>query len=184
MEESKDFIIGTELPGVYIIKRPIYQDPRGFFRETFRKTDLDNRLGFNFNPQQANHSRSQKATLRGIHIAPWHKLVTVMHGQVQQVIVDLREESETFGQSLSVIMGEGNFISVLVPQLCGNAFLVLSDMADYTYLTTDYWAPGKEKNVAYNDKDLAIDWQITNPIVSEKDLANPSVRDVFATKFS
>ena len=133
-----DYIEETKLPGVFIIKRPKFEDPRGFFRETFRKKDLDKRLGFEFNPVQANHSRSEKGTLRGIHIAPWHKLVTLIRGNVQEVVVDLREGSETFGEYISLNLGEDNFASIFMPANCGNAFLTLSDVADYQYLTTHY----------------------------------------------
>jgi len=76
-EQNQDYITETELAGVFIIERPVHGDERGFFRELYRKTDLDTRLGFSFEPVQTNHSRSEKNILRGIHIAPWNKLVTV-----------------------------------------------------------------------------------------------------------
>lgn len=182
-KDGEDFIETTALDGVVIINRPQFGDDRGFFREIFRKNDLDARLGFEFNAPQANHSRSPQNTLRGIHIAPWHKLVTCIRGQVQQVVVDTRPESPTFGQHISVLLGEDNFKSVLIPAGCGNAFLVLSDIADYVYLATDYWAPGKEQDLKWNDSDLGIKWQTDSPIVSEKDTNNPSLKDVFPEKF-
>lgn len=178
-EETQDYIEEREIKGVLLIKRPAFPDDRGFFRETFRKKDLDNKLGFEFNPVQANHSRSQKNSLRGIHIAPWNKLVTVLRGQVQQVVVDLRKDSETFGKHISIILGEDNWYSLFIPKGVGNAFLVLSEEADYHYLTTDYWEVGREKNVAFDDPDLNISWQTKDPILSEKDLHNPSVKEVF-----
>lgn len=174
-----DYIEETEIPGVLIIKRSVFEDDRGFFRETFRKNDLEEKLGIEFNLLQANHSRSQRGTLRGIHIAPWYKLVTVFRGQVQQVVVDTRENSPTFGKYISIILGEKNWVSVLIPPMCGNAFLTLSDIADYNYLTTDYWAPGVEKAIIYSDSDLAINWEIDRPILSEKDLRNPTFEEVF-----
>lgn len=180
MEE--DYIEESEINGVFIVKRPVFSDDRGFFRETFRKEDLEKRLGYEFNPMQANHSRSQKGSLRGIHIAPWHKLVTVFRGQVQQVVVDLREDSPDFGKHLSLTLGEDNWYCVFIPKGCGNAFLVLSDEADYNYLTTDNWAPGREKNVSYNDPDIGITWQDENPTLSEKDLNNPSLKEAFPGK--
>lgn len=178
-----DYIKPTELAGVYLIERPCFGDERGFFRELYRKADLDARLGFEFTPVQANHSRSQKNTLRGIHIAPWHKLVTVYRGNVQQVVVDTRPNSLTFGQHLSINLGEDVFHSVFIPAGMGNAFAVTSEVADYCYLTTDYWAPGKETYVNYADPNLNIQWQIPTPTVSETDQKHPTLREIFPEKF-
>lgn len=174
---SDDFIKDTEIPGVFIIARPTFYDERGFFRETFRKNDLDNKLGYEFNPVQANHSRSEKGSLRGIHIAPWNKLVTVTSGKVQQIVVDLRKNSPTFGKHISVDIGENEWISVYIPAFCGNAFLVLSDEANYTYLTTDYWEAGKEKAVIYNDLNINIKWELPDEelVLSDKDQQNQSL---------
>ncbi|MBI2596180.1 dTDP-4-dehydrorhamnose 3,5-epimerase [Candidatus Daviesbacteria bacterium] len=174
-----NFIKETELNGVFIIARPTFEDERGFFRESFRKRDLDKRLGYEFNPVQSNHSRSKKGVLRGIHVAPWHKLATVISGAVQQVVVDLRKKSPTFGQHISMLINEENRISLCIPAGCGNAYLVLSDGVDYTYLTTDYWSAGKELGIIYNDPKLNIKWEIDSPILSEKDLENPPVSEIF-----
>src|SRR5262245_36564295 len=126
-----DFIETTKIKGVLIIKRPVFGDERGFFQEIYRKKDLEKKLGYEFNPVQGNHSRSTKNVLRGIHIAPWDKLVTVLKGEIQQVVVDLREDSETFKQYVSVNISENNRVAVFVPKNCGNAFLIKSDEADY-----------------------------------------------------
>ncbi len=174
---DNDYIEETNINGVYVIKRPVHGDARGFFRETFRKKDLDNKLGYEFNPVQANHSRSEKGVLRGIHAAPWNKLVTVTRGQVQQVVVDLRKDSPDFGKHFSIILGEENFVSVYIPAKLGNAFLVLSEDADYNYLTTNYWAPGKELAVIYSDPELNIKWELENPTLSDKDLQNPTLKE-------
>ncbi len=181
--EEKDYIKETEIQGVYIIERPSFGDERGFFRELYRKTDLDLKLGFEFNPVQANHSRSQLNTLRGIHIAPWHKLISVYRGSVQQVIVDVRPDSPTFGKHISIDLGEDNFRSVFIPAGLGNAFAVTSEVADYCYLTTDYWAAGKETYVNYADADLGIKWQVSEPIVSEADKLHPALREAYPEKF-
>lgn len=183
-ENISDYIKETELSGVFIIERPIFGDDRGFFRELYRKSDLDKRLGFEFNPVQTNHSRSQINTLRGIHIAPWHKLVSVYRGSVQQVVVDVRPGSPTFSQHISINLGEDNFRSVFIPSGMGNAFAVTSEAADYCYLTTDYWSVGAETYVNYNDPDLAIPWQTSTPIVSKDDTKHPLLREVFPEKFN
>lgn len=177
-----DFIEETKIKGVVVIKRPIFGDPRGFFRETFRKEDLEKRLGFSFEIVQANHSRSKQNVLRGVHRAPWHKLITVTKGQVQQVVIDLREDSPTFGKVLNLSLGESNLASVFVPAFCGNAYLVLSETADYVYLTNDYWEKGKEIGLKYNDPDLNIKWDSNNPILSPKDLENKSFKEIFSNK--
>ncbi len=181
--DENDYIEETELKGVFIIKRPTFDDDRGFFRELYRKTDLEKRLGFTFDPVQPNHSRSQKDTLRAIHVATWHKLVTVMRGEAQQLVADLREDSPTFGQHITINIGESNRACVFIPAGCGNGFLALSEGVDYCYLTTDYWSPGKEKYVIYNDPDLNIAWQTQNPIVSTKDLQGKKLREIFSSKF-
>ena len=183
MDQTNDFIKETKLAGVFVIERPTFDDPRGFFREFYRKNDLENRLGFEFNPAQANHSHSSKNTLRGIHVAPWHKLVTVANGEVQQIVVDFRKDSPTFGQYESIIMGEKNRNAVFVPAGCGNAFLVTSEQADYIYLATDYWEPGKELYAIYNDPNLNIEWLSKTPLVSEKVLQNKPVKELFPDQF-
>lgn len=175
-----DYIKETKLAGVFILARPTFSDDRGFFRETFRKEDLEKKLGYEFNPVQANHSRSKKGVLRGIHVAPWHKLVTVISGEVQQVVVDLRKESPTLGQHISMLINEENKISLCIPAGCGNAYLVLSDEVDYTYLTTDYWTPGREIGIKYDDKQLEIKWEIDHLVLSEKDLQNESLNEVIS----
>ncbi|EKD90374.1 MAG: dTDP-4-dehydrorhamnose 3,5-epimerase [uncultured bacterium] len=117
--------------------------------------------------------------MRGIHIAPWDKLVTAVSGKVQQVVVDLRKDSPTFGKYVSVDMGEENWVSVFIPAGCGNSFLVLSEQADYTYLATDYWEAGKEKSIIYNDPKIGISWELPNEelLLSDKDLENPTLEE-------
>jgi dTDP-4-dehydrorhamnose 3,5-epimerase len=181
MNIQNDFITETKLEGVFIIKRPTFEDPRGFFREFYRKNDLETRIGFSFDPAQANHSHSIKDTLRGIHIAPWHKLITVTHGAVQQIVVDTRVDSPTFAQYESITLNDQ--IAVFVPAGCGNGFLATTEEADYIYLATDYWSPGKELYLLYNDPDVKIQWETHNPIVSEKDLQNKPLRNLFPEKF-
>ncbi len=180
----EDYISETNLPGLLVIQRPTFADDRGFFREAFRKADLEARFGQSIDFVQANHSRSIKNTLRGVHIAPWHKLINVTRGEVQVVVVDARPESATFGQHFSTVIGDSNRTAIFIPAGFGNSFAVLSDEADYIYLTTDYWAPGKEFTVRYNDPDLNIAWQVEQPVVSERDLTCPSWRETFPQKFA
>lgn len=178
MASAESFIEPTSLPGVYLIKRPKFDDERGFFHEIYRHSELHQISGLDFKPLQANHSHSNRSTLRGIHIAPWHKLVTVLHGEVQQVVVDARRDSPTFGQYLSVILNDQDPQTVLIPGGCGNAFLVLSKIAEYMYLTSEEWTPNREVSLAYNDPDLNIAWQLSELTVSERDRNNKHLRDL------
>lgn len=177
-----DNIKETEIPGVILIKRPVFSDDRGFFHETFRKNDLEKFTGKPFEIVQQNHSRSVKDTLRGIHVAPWSKLVYVTRGEVQEVVIDLRKDSPTFAKVISVNLGEENKYALFIPPECGNAFLVLSEDCDYIYLVSDYWAPGKERGIIWNDPDLKINWQTESPILSEKDQKNSSLQEIFPNK--
>lgn len=168
----------TKIEGVYKIMRPTISDERGFFHEVFRKNELEEFLGSEFKVVQSNHSRSNKGVLRGIHIATWNKLVTAISGKVQEVVVDTRKNSPTFGQYESFVLGEeGDQFSIFVPFGCGNSFMSLTDVADYNYLVDDYWAPGKEVGVKYDDLDLNIKWMIDQPILSEKDQTNLSFKE-------
>jgi dTDP-4-dehydrorhamnose 3,5-epimerase len=173
----KSKIETTEIKGVLIISRDTFEDDRGFFRETFRLNDLEEALQQKFNIVQQNHSRSVKGTLRGIHIAPWNKLVYCVSGSVQEVIVDLRVGSASFGKHISINIGEDQKFAVFIPKGCGNAFQVTSDRTDYTYLTDDYWEAGKELAIAWDDPDLKIDWQIKSPKLSEKDKQNLTLKE-------
>lgn len=180
-----EFIKPTSIKDVLFIARPKFGDDRGFFRETFRKNELEEALGYPVDFVQGNHSYSRKGTLRGIHQAPWHKLITVTRGKIQAVLVDLRPDSNTFGKYESIILGEPDFGSIFVPAWIGNSFLVLSDEVDYVYSVTDYWAPGKEETVKYNDADIAVKWEMPEAdlIVSDRDKEAKTLREIFPNKF-
>lgn len=173
-------IFPTLITGLFRIERPTFPDDRGFFRETLRRTELEAVLGNSFNIKQMNHARSTKDTLRGIHVAPWNKLVYVTSGKVQAVVVDLREDSDTFGQYESFILGDDNKSSIFIPKGVGNSYLVLSDVADYTYLTDEEWAPNKEFGIMWNDPTIGVKWELTGePLLSDRDTQNPSFKERF-----
>jgi dTDP-4-dehydrorhamnose 3,5-epimerase len=162
------------IDGLLQISRPVFPDDRGFFKEIIRTSEIEKILGKEFIIKQANHSRSTKNTLRGIHIAPWNKLIYVVKGKVQAVVADCRKDSATFGKHESIIIGEENKSSIFIPAGCGNSYLVLSEDADYIYLTDQEYAPNLEKSIAWNDSTLAIKWQLEGePLLSEKDKMNP-----------
>src|SRR3989344_7575842 len=168
----------TILPGVFKIKRQTFSDDRGFFREVARLTELEKITGQTFNAKQLNHARSAKFTLRGIHAAPWNKLIYVVSGEIQCVLVDLREDSPTFGRHESFFIGNNDKSALFLPAWVGNSYLVLSENADYIYLTDQEWKEGLEKSVIWNDPDLAIDWKLKGkqPMLSERDKTNPAFR--------
>ncbi|MGI8419228.1 MAG: dTDP-4-dehydrorhamnose 3,5-epimerase family protein [Candidatus Levyibacteriota bacterium] len=175
-----NFITPSSLQNVLQIKRPTIIDDRGFFRESVRTSAIEKEIGTPFVVVQANHARSTKNTLRGIHSAPWNKLIYVPRGIVQSVIVDLRKDSPTFGKHESFIIGEEDRTSIFVPAGCGNAYLVLSDDADYTYLTDQEWTPDKEYGIAWDDPTLGISWKFdTEPILSERDKNNLTFQERF-----
>lgn len=177
-----DSIQKTEIDGVLIVSRPVFPDGRGFFHEVFRKNELEEAIGREFNIVQQNHSHSVKNTLRGIHVAPWSKLIYSSKGLVQTVIVDLREDSVTFKKWISIPLGEETKSAVFVPPGCGNAFLTISDDLDYIYLVDDYWAADKEYGIIWNDPDLNIKWQTDFPILSDKDQNNLTFKEKFPDK--
>ena len=180
--EQNSPITRTSIPGLILINRPTHSDDRGFFREPARIKEIEEAAGISFNVAQMNHARSSKNTLRGIHVAPWNKLVYVTSGIVKEVIVDLREDSQTFGKYESFTFGEDNRSSIFIPKGMGNSYLVLSEVADYVYLTDQEWAPNKEIGIIWNDPELRIDWGIEAPVLSPKDQQNPSLAEVFPGK--
>lgn len=174
----------TSIPGLLVIQRPTFPDDRGFFKEVGRIREIEEAAGVKFVVAQMNHARSAKNTLRGIHAAPWNKLIYVTRGKVQAVIVDLRADSPTFGKHESFVIGDENRSSIFIPKGCGNSYVVLSDDADYVYLTDQEFEPNKEITIVWNDPTLNIDWQIEGqPIISERDRNALALKKLFPDKF-
>ncbi len=169
-------IIETDLPGVLRLKLSAYADERGFFMESFRASWLD---GFSF--VQDNHSRSIKHTLRGLHYQlahPQGKLVRVIKGEVFDVAVDIRGGSPTFGQWTSCLLNEDERELFWVPPEFAHGFLVMTDTAEFQYKCTDYYTPGDEYGIRWDDPTLAIDWPgTTEPVLSAKDESAPLLAD-------
>jgi dTDP-4-dehydrorhamnose 3,5-epimerase len=173
-------IIKSSIEGVEQLDFSMFPDDRGFFKEILRISEINEALGREFVVKQVNHSRSGKNTLRGIHVAPWNKIIYVTKGEVQSIVVDARAGSPTFGKYESAILGDSNRTCIFVPAGCGNSYLVLSDEADYVYLTDQEWAPNQEKGFIWNDPSLGIQWNLEGePVLSEKDKGNPLFSAVF-----
>lgn len=171
----------TALPGVIIIEPRTFADDRGFFMETFKKSEFA-RAGIPDDFVQENHSRSIYGTLRGLHgqRAPkaQGKLVRAIHGEVFDVAVDIRRESPTFRQWVSVILSRDNRRSVYIPPGYAHGFCVLSEDAEVIYKTTEEYAPDLEWGVRWNDPDLAIPWPLKTPILSPRDARWPALSDL------
>ncbi|WP_447553417.1 dTDP-4-dehydrorhamnose 3,5-epimerase [Vreelandella sp. EE22] len=151
----------TSLPGVVILTPKVFGDERGFFMESFNQQAFEEATGCTRSFVQDNHSRSRQGVLRGIHYQleqPQGKLVRVVHGSVWDVAVDLRRDSEHFGQWVGVELSADNNRQLWVPEGFGHAFVVLSETADFLYKTTDYYHPASERSIRFDDPELGIEW--------------------------
>jgi len=165
--------IKTEIPDVLIIEPDVFGDDRGFFYESYNKKKFQETTGLDCDFVQDNHSLSSQYVLRGLHYQikqPQGKLVRVARGSVFDVAVDIRRSSVTYGKWVSVLLSSENKRQLWIPEGFAHGFLVLSDSAEFLYKTTDYYAPGHERCIQWNDRQLAIDWPLEGePVVSEKD---------------
>jgi dTDP-4-dehydrorhamnose 3,5-epimerase len=166
-------VVTTAISDVLLLEPTIYEDPRGFFFESFNHDRFDSAVGRSVDFVQDNHSRSVKHVLRGLHYQirrPQGKLVRVVSGEVFDVAVDLRRSSPTFGKFVSGVLSAANKKQLWIPEGFAHGFLVLSDAAEFLYKTTDYYAPDDERCLIWNDPDIGIDWpKDVDPILSAKD---------------
>ena len=167
-------VIRTAIPEVVIIEPKVFGDARGFFFESFNQKAFNDATGTNHQFVQDNHSRSAQGVLRGLHYQiqqPQGKLVRVVRGAVIDVAVDIRKSSPTFGQWVAEELSEDNHRQLWVPPGFAHGFVVLSEMAEFLYKTTDYYAPAFERCIAWDDPTLAINWKLSGrqPLLSAKD---------------
>ena len=164
----------TALPEVLLIEPRVFGDARGFFFESYNRRALT-AVGVGEEFVQDNHSRSARGVLRGLHYQVQHaqgKLVRVTEGEVFDVVVDLRRSSPTFARSVGVNLSAENRRMLWIPPGFAHGFLVLSDVAEFLYKTTDYWYPEFERTLLWNDPALGIDWPLTGaPLLAAKDSA-------------
>jgi len=176
--------IKCDIPEVVITEPTVHGDERGYFVETFRKDKLEAFIGYKLNFVQDNESKSSFGVLRGLHYQlPPHaqtKLVRVIEGRVLDVAVDIRKGSPTFGQHVAVELSGENKRQLLVPRGFAHAFLVLSESATFAYKVDNYYSPECDRGIAFNDKDINIDWQIEldKLQLSDKDQKQPLLKDV------
>jgi dTDP-4-dehydrorhamnose 3,5-epimerase len=163
--------IATTLPDVFLIELKVFTDQRGFFLESYHREKYA-ALGMDDEFVQDNHSQSVRGTLRGLHYQLQHpqaKLCRVVRGEVLDVALDIRRGSPTFGRWASAVLSEENKRQIYVPGGFAHGFVVLSETAEFLYKCSDFYYPEHEHGVLWNDPQLKIDWNITNPVLSTKD---------------
>jgi len=174
-------VIETALPQVLILEPDVHADDRGFFYESFNAKAFEAATGLNTPFVQDNHSRSQRNVLRGLHYQLQNtqgKLVRVCSGEVLDVAVDIRRSSAHFGQWVAVRLSAQNHRQLWIPEGFAHGFVVLSDCAEVLYKTTDYYTPGAERCIRWDDPDLVIDWQLEgSPLLSAKDQKGLPLKD-------
>jgi len=162
----------TRLEGVLLIDTRFFRDERGFFIENYHQQRFAEH-GITADFVQDNHSGSNRGVLRGLHYqdmtAPMGKLVRCTAGAIQDVAVDLRVGSPTFGQWVSAELSQQNMRQIWVPPGFGHGFVTLSEYAEVQYKCSGFYTPSSEGTIAWNDPDLKIDWRIAEPQVSQRD---------------
>jgi dTDP-4-dehydrorhamnose 3,5-epimerase len=176
--------LSQTIPDILLIEPDIHSDERGYFMETFKQKLLDDVLGYQVNFIQDNESKStSKGVLRGLHyqLPPYtqNKLVRVIQGEVLDISVDIRRNSPTFGKYVSVVLSEKNKKQVFIPGGFAHGFIVLSEGATFAYKVDAYYSAEHEEGIAYNDKDLDIDWRFIEKeiILSKADQNYSSLAD-------
>ena len=171
----------TAIEGVYIITPKVYGDDRGYFMETYKKSDFAE-AGITCDFLQDNQSKSRKGVLRGLHFQktyPQAKLVRVIKGEVYDVAVDLRKDSATYGKYVGVLLSEENKKQFFIPRGFAHGFMVLSEEAEFVYKCDDLYHPEDEGGLIYNDKTVNIDWpEGYDVILSEKDKNFPTFENL------
>lgn len=173
----------TAIADVLLLEPRVFGDERGFFFESFNERVFREVTGVTLPFVQDNHSKSGHGVLRGLHYQtqnPQGKLVRVVQGEVFDVAVDIRPESQTYGKWVGEILSASNKRQLWVPPGLAHGFVVLSETAEFLYKTTDYYAPAFEKCIAWNDSTLAIEWPAMSiaPKLSAKDMAGDSFTPV------
>ena len=175
----------TFLKGSYLITPEIFEDSRGYFFESYNEEKFKNATGLKINFVQDNQSQSSKGVLRGLHFQTGDfaqaKLVRTVKGSILDVIVDLRQESETYGKHFSAILDDKSKQLLFIPKGFAHGFLVLEDETIFSYKCDDFYNSASENGIIYNDPTLSINWNFPEEqlILSEKDLNLPTLEKVF-----
>ena len=171
---GKITVTNCEIDGLYVIEPTVFPDARGYFVETYNQRDFEE-AGLNMKFVQDNQSMSVRGVLRGLHFQKEHpqgKLVRVLRGEVFDVAVDLRKHSKTYGKWFGVVLSAENKKQFYISEGFAHGFLVLSDEAEFAYKCTDFYHPGDEGGIIWNDPSIGIEWPIAEGMeinLSEKD---------------
>lgn len=164
-----------DLPGVRLVEPDVYADDRGSFMETWNAREYG-RCGLNVTFVQDNLSRSREGVLRGLHFQnprPQAKLISVLEGAVYDVVVDVRIDSDTFGEWQGTVLSAENARQLYVPEGYAHGFVVTKGEALFHYKCTDFYHPKADRAVRWNDPSLDVDWPVDDPILSDKDAGAP-----------
>ena len=181
---GKITVTPCDIEGLYVIEPTVFKDERGYFVETYNQNDMKE-AGLDMVFVQDNQSMSTRGVLRGLHFQkqfPQGKLVRVVRGKVFDVAVDLRSDSKTYGKWFGVELSAENMKQVYIPEGFAHGFLVLSDEAEFCYKCTDFYHPGDEGGLAWNDPEIGVEWPLeegVDLIISEKDQKWKGLKDTF-----
>ena len=171
----------TNIEGLLLIEPDLFNDGRGYFFESYNKEKYVE-IGLDINFVQDNISQSKKGTVRGLHYQVGDKaqgkLCQVISGKVLDVAVDIRFGSPTFGKHFAHMLNTEKKMQIWIPPGLAHGFSVLSDEAIFSYKCTNYYSKDHERAILYNDSELNIDWQVKNPVVSEKDLKAKTIKEI------
>lgn len=181
---GKITVTPCDIEGLYVIEPTVFKDERGYFVETYNQNDMKE-AGLDMVFVQDNQSMSTRGVLRGLHFQkqfPQGKLVRVVRGKVFDVAVDLRSDSKTYGKWFGVELSAENMKQFYIPEGFAHGFLVLSDEAEFCYKCTDFYHPGDEGGLAWNDPEIGVGWPLeegVDLIISEKDQKWKDLKDTF-----
>lgn len=173
----------TGIEGLVVVEPTVFGDNRGYFMETYHYNEFK-AAGLDMVFVQDNQSKSKKGVLRGLHFQrknPQGKLVRVIKGEVYDVAVDLRSNSQTYGKWYGVLLSEENKKQFYVPEGFAHGFLVMSDTAEFVYKCTRFYDPADEGGLMYNDPDVGVEWPIQDEmeiLLSDKDKKNPLLKEL------
>ena len=181
---GKITVTPCDIEGLYVIEPTVFKDERGYFVETYNQNDMKE-AGLDMVFVQDNQSMSTRGVLRGLHFQkqfPQGKLVRVVRGKVFDVAVDLRSDSKTYGKWFGVELSAENMKQFYIPEGFAHGSLVLSDEAEFCYKCTDFYHPGDEGGLAWNDPEIGVEWPLeegVDLIISEKDQKWKGLKDTF-----
>ena len=181
---GKITVAPCDIEELYVIEPTVFKDERGYFVETYNQNDMKE-AGLDMVFVQDNQSMSTRGVLRGLHFQkqfPQGKLVRVVRGKVFDVAVDLRSDSKTYGKWFGVELSAENMKQFYIPEGFAHGFLVLSDEAEFCYKCTDFYHPGDEGGLAWNDPEIGVEWPLeegVDLIISEKDQKWKGLKDTF-----